>query len=170
MELTTDDQRAVRALAAAMLRSTAEGDHGTASRIGGGLVARFGPGGIADAMTFWAEEIADHAPASVRDVFGKPQPDKALSPAMAAAAVDRVRRGYGDSAALGVPVPANPQMPDPVSLYGTLARFLNAVQRHDRDGKTAAILELDGAPPVGFDVLRELLLAMASECSPLARS
>ncbi|MEU5196129.1 hypothetical protein AB0G86_19070 [Streptomyces scabiei] len=59
---------------------------------------------------------------------------------------------------------ANPKMPDPTSLYGTLARYLKAVQRHDRDGKTAAIRELEDAPQVGFDVLRELLLAMAAVC------
>jgi hypothetical protein len=83
---------------------------------------------------------------------------------------ERVLRWHGESAALGVPVAANPEMPNPASLYGTLARYLKAVQRHDRDGKTAAIRELEDAPQVGFDVLRELLLAMASECSLLARS
>ncbi|MDH6522071.1 hypothetical protein [Streptomyces sp. SAI-090] len=170
MELAADDVPVVRQLAVEMLRSTARGDHRVASRIGSGLIARFGTGGIAIAMTVWAEEIADHAPAAVRDAFGKPQPDKALTPEAEAAAATRVHQGYGDSSALGIPVPADPEMPDPATLHGPLARYISAVQRQDADDMRTALRSLDGNPQTAGDLLRELLLVMAADCSPLARS
>jgi hypothetical protein len=170
VELTADDVPVVRQLAGEMLRSTARGDHRIAGRIGGGLIARFGTGGIAIAMVLWAEEIADHAPAAVRDAFGKPQPDKALTPETEAAAVARVQQGHRESAALGISVPADTEMPDPATLHRPLAQYISAVQRQDTDGMKIALRSLDGAPQVAGDLLRELLLAMAADCSPLARS
>lgn len=152
-----------------MLRSTARGDHRTAGRIGAGLVARFGTGGTAIAMTVWAEEIADHAPAAVRDVFGKPEPGKALTPEAEAIAAARVHQGYGESAAHGIRVPADPQMPDPGTLHGPMAQYISAVQRQDAVGMKAALRNLDAMPQAAGDLLRELLLVMAADCSPSSR-
>ena len=162
-EPTAADRAAVRTTAAAMLSRTAANDHRGAHQMGTMVFTRYGEAGVAVLMAASAEEIIQHAPASVRNPYARVQPELALTPDEFQVIVHRILSDWaGDSTR----APATEEQH-----YRAVAHYLTAVQRQDVDAVNQ-LVQLIGRQghPTDFPVLYDTLRVIATRCSPLANA
>jgi hypothetical protein len=120
-----------------MLHRTAAGDHCGSHRLGGMVRARFGEPGIAELMGTWAEEIVQHAPASVRNVYGRVQAERALT-----VVIDRIRSDWvGES-------PLEPATAE--EHQRNINAYLVAIQRQDDDAVNQHVRTIGDGHPTDF--------------------
>ncbi|MCZ4098072.1 hypothetical protein [Streptomyces sp. H39-C1] len=103
--------------------------------------------------------MIEHAPSWARNLFGKVQPDAALTLEELEAIAERVLPD--DPAAVVVPMSVH---------VGHAADFLAAVQREDAERMAEILLDIGAGPSGGFPVLYEMLRVLAAKFFPAARS
>ena len=168
--LDQSDRTALIQIATAMLRATAAGDHTAAVKMGNAVAARWGAPGISYALELWTLEAVECAGPEVRNPFGKIRPDLAIGEDEYRETVQRIREDYVGSAARGLPVDVEQTAPDRLALLDTLGQYLAAFQRGDTPAVRTALLGLPNTGTLPFDVLRALVLLMASRYSPVRQT
>lgn len=138
-------------------RTTAEDHHG-AHRMGAMIHARFGEPGVAELMGTWAEEIVQHAPASVRNVYGRVQTEPALPAPALTVVIDRIRSDWAGQSPLEPATTEEHQR--------NIDAYLVAIQRQDVDAVNQHVRTVGGGHPTDFPVLYDALRVIAALHSP----